>query len=256
MKSLNIGICAAQRERKQPSEYTFCGRAYIDYILMLEDFGIRPIVSIIPVLDPMYAKQVVDKQDAIVLIGGVSVHPMIYNKRNVECTDLIDLDRDLWEVEVFRQAYAKKLPVLGICRGHQLIMAASGLTLNESLASTKEAYITHHIENNLRGMPIHTISDTFDRNGILQEIYNSNNIYVNSIHDQGYILPSKKRIQTDLEFKDFTEKGFQIGGITDDGVVELIVNKEHKVLTVQYHPEEMRDVELLKYFSDMIKEKM
>ncbi len=77
----------------------------------------------------------------IIFTGGVDVHPQIYHAENLEYPNRPEkwnIERDEFEIEVFHQAFAMKMPILGICRGLQLINCILGGNLIQDLGE-------HHI---------------------------------------------------------------------------------------------------------------
>src|SRR5437879_3054043 len=73
--------------------------------------------------------------DALVMSGGVDVHPSFYNNAelNYSGAEDFEMDRDQFEKDAFNLAQKNKLPVLGICRGMQLINCLLGGTLKQDL---------------------------------------------------------------------------------------------------------------------------
>lgn len=79
------------------------------------------------------AAAVVDGLDALILTGGLDVQPELYGADRHPATDPPRPDRDAWELALLRQAIDRGIPVLGICRGLQLINVAFGGTLHQHL---------------------------------------------------------------------------------------------------------------------------
>ncbi len=78
---------------------------------------------------------VLDRLDGLVIAGGADVNPELYGQAAREGTDTPRLDRDAGEVLLYRAAVARDLPVLGICRGMQVMAVASGGTLVQDIPS-------------------------------------------------------------------------------------------------------------------------
>lgn len=75
------------------------------------------------------AADLLDLVDAVVLTGGVDVDPTLYGGRRLPDEE-IDPNRDAHELAVIAAAAAARLPLLAICRGHQLLAVAAGGTLS------------------------------------------------------------------------------------------------------------------------------
>lgn len=78
---------------------------------------------------PERAAEVVARLDALVISGGLDVDPSLYGATPDPRTDTPDPQRDAWELALIRAALAARVPLLGICRGLQLLNVALGGTL-------------------------------------------------------------------------------------------------------------------------------
>lgn len=84
-------------------------------------------------VDVDIAARVIDSVDALVLTGGRDVDPAAYGQDALSTTDAPARDRDAWEFALLREALQRGLPVLGICRGAQVLNVALGGTLHQHL---------------------------------------------------------------------------------------------------------------------------
>ena len=83
------------------------------------------------------AEDYVANIDGLLLTGGKDIDPFFYGEEPVPGIGLFDAVRDAWEFALFSAAAKKGIPVLGICRGHQLINVAMGGTLYQDLQAQR-----------------------------------------------------------------------------------------------------------------------
>lgn len=164
--------------------------------------------------------------DGLYFTGGQDVNPMYYNEDPHKNIGSIIPDRDLFEIELCKKAFEKKIPILGVCRGAQIINVACGGNLYQDLDSQLNNHICHIQES---PTPLSSYFHLVDlsQNTIIESIFNTNKIHTNSYHHQ-----SVKDIATD----------FIVSARTSDGVVEAIeCTKDQFILGIQWHPERMID---------------
>ncbi|WP_232374725.1 gamma-glutamyl-gamma-aminobutyrate hydrolase family protein [Mycolicibacterium mengxianglii] len=94
--------------------------------------GIATLLPPQPV-DETIAARVLDGLDGLIITGGRDVNPSAYGQGAHPTTDQPALDRDAWEFALVRGALARNMPVLGICRGAQVLNVALGGTLHQHL---------------------------------------------------------------------------------------------------------------------------
>ncbi|QEU95556.1 gamma-glutamyl-gamma-aminobutyrate hydrolase family protein [Streptomyces kanamyceticus] len=87
------------------------------------------LASMVPPDDPSYAADVVARLDGVVVAGGPDVEPVRYGAEREERTGPPARERDAWELALIEAALASGTPLLGICRGMQLLNVALGGTL-------------------------------------------------------------------------------------------------------------------------------
>jgi putative glutamine amidotransferase len=80
--------------------------------------------------------EIIDRLGALVLAGGTDVHPEIYGAEPHPETRYADTERDRFEIALARRALERDLPLLGVCRGMQLMNVATGGTLEQHLPDT------------------------------------------------------------------------------------------------------------------------
>ena len=188
-------------------------RAYVD---ALEESG-AAVVVVPPVTDEPSIDAVVAVLDGIVIAGGADVNPADYGDEPHETTDRPRLDRDRTERALYRVARDTGLPVLGICRGLQVMAVESGGRLIQDLPSA--GYGTVH-----REAP-GTFTEhgaTFAADSLVSRILGTTSTTVNSSHHQAVADPGTLRVT----------------GHAADGTVEVLEDPDAAfVLGVQWHPE-------------------
>ena len=152
----------------------------------------------------------------LLLMGGVDVNPKLYGEKPGSFTDRPHEERDTQEMALLRDALDKDIPVLAICRGHQLLNVTMG------------GSILQHIEDNAHrwtdegGSNWHDLS--FDV-GRLAGVYGSDPVKVNSRHHQGIT-------------GDRLAPGLRPVSVAHDDFVEAVESETHRwVAGVQWHPE-------------------
>ncbi|MFE0173066.1 gamma-glutamyl-gamma-aminobutyrate hydrolase family protein [Streptomyces sp. NPDC059002] len=91
------------------------------------------LVSMLPPDDPAYAADVVARLDGVVVAGGPDIEPARYGAEREKRTGPPAQERDAWELALIEAALASGTPLLGICRGMQLLNVARGGTLVQHL---------------------------------------------------------------------------------------------------------------------------
>lgn len=170
-------------------------------------------------LEPDLAGEVVASADGLVLTGGVDVDPSFYGEEPHPMLGIVDLPRDHFELALLHAASAKGIPVLGVCRGHQLINVAAGGTLIQHLPALGKT--VQHEQMEIGGAPSHGVA--LEPGSRLAQAFGAERVRTNSYHHQAV---------------DRVGKGLRVVGRSADGVVEAVEGTEGSfVLGVQWHPE-------------------
>lgn len=158
--------------------------------------------------------------DGLLLAGGGDVNPAFFGDEPARNLGSVDPLRDAFEIGVCQDALERDVPILGICRGVQILNVAAGGALIQDIPSSVPNALQHaqkapiwHASHAIRVEP-----DT-----ILFRLFDTDQAYVNSFHHQavGVIAPD-----------------FRASAQTSDGVVEAIESTRHRfALGVQFHPE-------------------
>jgi putative glutamine amidotransferase len=153
--------------------------------------------------------------DGLLLPGGWDVDPSFYGESPDEKVVETDKQLDETELAMFHQARDRELPVLGICRGQQVINVAMGGSLVQHLEG-------HEVRAHGRSHLAHSIE--VDPSSELGRAAGTHKIRVNSFHHQA--------IRTLAEGLQQTARG-------DDGTVEGVESDDGLIVAVQCHPEEL-----------------
>ena len=108
-------------------------RAYVRSVLAAG--GVPVMLS--PLMGPSFAARALDGVDGLLLTGGEDIHPAWYGAEPSPHLNPPSRERDLFELALFAAARQRELPILGICRGIQLVNVALGGTLFQDLPSER-----------------------------------------------------------------------------------------------------------------------
>lgn len=165
--------------------------------------------------------QITSVIDGLLVSGGGDINPLEFNEEPIPRLGDVTPERDSMELELVRQMLSLDKPILGICRGHQVLNVALGGTIYQDINSQIATPLLQHNQNAKRDHQSHTVNVVKDT--LLASITSSEKILVNSFHHQ-----SVKDIPSPLI----------VSGQASDGVTEAIEStKHHFVLGVQWHPE-------------------
>jgi len=175
-----------------------------------------------PQPDPVRAAEaVLDGLDGLILTGGLDVQPELYGAPRHPLTDPARPDRDAWELALFHGADERRMPVLAICRGLQLVNVARGGTLHQHLP---EVLGTDRFRV---GGGVFAVNDVLvDEGSRLAELVGPGELEVHSYHHQGV---------------DRLGAGLVATAHTDGLVQAFESDGEGYVLGVQWHPEQNQE---------------
>ncbi len=229
-RPLRIGL-SARLMHSPPAELNFPGKRlqYIEQSVahwVMRHGALAFMVPTIETGDSLARRDVsvrryVEALDGLILQGGADVSPQSYAETAMRPEWEGDRVRDLYETELIWEFLIQGKPVLGICRGCQLLNVALGGSLYQDIA-TQLPQAGRHVDRSLYDRLEHDIA--FAEGGWLQQLYGCPaRVRVNSIHHQ-----SIKRLGNDLS----------IEAVAPDGVIEAIRKKgEGFMAGVQWHPE-------------------
>jgi putative glutamine amidotransferase len=198
----------------------------------------------IPLLIPLGVSNedlltVIARVDGLVLPGGGDIDPKFYQGNKHQALRGIDRDRDRVEVFLAQQAIKLEIPLLAICRGHQVLNVALGGTMWEDLASQRVDGIKHdYYQLGSRTDLQHSVE--LYPGSRLAAIMGREKTPVNSLHHQGV-----RDIAPDLV----------VSAVAPDGLVEgLEVDGHSFAVAVQWHPENLigNDPAMLALFEALV----
>ena len=164
--------------------------------------------------------ELLDRLDGIIFSGGGDINPLLLGEEPIKELHSITPERDLQELLLARLAYDRQIPMLGICKGIQIINAALGGTNYQDIHTQMEGIRIKHSQDQDRRYPSHQVSIT--DGSILAKLFGTE-LAVNSFHHQACKTAAPCLTVT---------------AISTDGVIEAVESNEFKsILGVQWHPE-------------------
>ncbi len=213
---------------------THKGKSFSGYLRAFtnEDY-VRAVVTnggvpfILPVSED---EEVIKKQvallDGLIITGGHDISPTCYNEEPLMKLEETLPARDTFDRLLFKYAIEKNIPILGICRGFQMMNVYFGGTLYQDVSYNKDIYIKH---NQIDGPKIGTHSIEIEEDSKLYQAIGEKNILVNTFHHQ---------VLKDLS------KDLRVVARAKDGVIEAVEHKSYDyMLGVQFHPEMLFEVD-------------
>lgn len=184
--------------------------------------GAGAIPLYLPILDPLQAEPVVSALDGLLFIGGGDIDPTCYGRQPSPHLGPVDAEQDLWEMALVRAGLAHGLPMLGICRGAQLLNVALGGTLVQHLP---EVTTLEHCVKERCSSPVHGVR--VDGRSQLGAILGETTVDANSLHHQAV---------------EMLGDGLFPVAWAPDGTVEAVESSgSSRMIGVQWHPELLTD---------------
>ncbi|MBM7855360.1 putative glutamine amidotransferase [Desulfohalotomaculum tongense] len=200
------------------------GRVWLSkyYIEAVAAAGGVPLI--LPVLAPNYhVRRMLALCQGLLLPGGGDIDPLLFGEEPQPGSGEICPRCDHFELEIAQKALEEGMPILGICRGAQVLNVAAGGTVCQDITSEIKKPLKHS-QQAPRWYPTHTVTVT--AGSLLEKILGQKSIKVNSFHHQ---MVGK------------LGQNIKISALAPDGVIEAIEHESSNkfVLGVQYHPEVM-----------------
>lgn len=175
--------------------------------------------------------------DALILSGGADVEPSRYGE---DLDGLIDYDpqRDSFELDVLQQMLAQKKPVMGICRGLQLLNVGLGGTLHTEIA---KVYDIEYTPRSFLSKAFYRKTVFIEPDSFLEPLTSKHQMRVNSIHHQSI---------------NKLGQGLKRSAYDQYDIIQAVEDRARKIYGVQWHPEFMmyrRDQQrIFQFFIDQI----
>jgi putative glutamine amidotransferase len=192
------------------------------YVRAVAEAGGLPLI--VPLGLPSAAlRGIYDRLDGILLSGGGDLQPSTYGVTTSVALMDVDPQRDALELTLARWALEDGKPVLGICRGQQVLNVAGGGTLIPDIASARPEALDHRgeaREPHALGHAVRVEADSY-----LAKLGTPEELEVNSSHHQAV---------------DRLARGWRVSAVAPDGIIEAIEAPGHPfALAVQWHPERL-----------------
>lgn len=185
---------------------------------VLESGGV-PIV--LPNIEGDDLDSIAEMIDGLLLTGGGDIDPTLFGEEPHPRLGNITPERDTFEIALIQKMLELNKPILGICRGAQILNIAVGGDMYQDIHSQIENKLLQHDQKAPRTHASHFV--WIMKDSILSDIVQLETFKVNSFHHQAV-----KKVP----------QGFGISAIASDGMIEAIESKTHKfVMGLQWHPE-------------------
>ena len=192
------------------------------YVHAVESAGGLPIL--IPMLNDLSElEDLLPRLDGMLFSGGIDLQPRLYGEEKHPATDDFDARLDEFEMVLANWALQEDIPVLGVCRGMQLLNVVLGGTLYQDIAQQRPDALNHCRRDMPRTELTHQI--TVEAGSHSERIVGTRQFSMNSLHHQAIKEPGKN---------------VHITGRADDGIAELMeVDGRRFVFAALGHPEEI-----------------
>lgn len=226
MEKIIIGLtCSEKREMDFPSQ-----SVNEDYIHAVIQAGAVPIL--LPICDDIDSIHAQLKSiDGLIVTGGIDINPLCYHEDYRFEQGESSTRRDKYEMKLIHMCSQMHIPMLGICRGHQMINVAFGGTLYQD-NKIFSPFVSQHQQKERKDHPIHSIQ--VKKGSFLYSIF-GDKYNVNSFHHQSIHKLADE---------------FDVIAKSEDGIIEAIQHNCLNIWGVQFHPEMMheRDEKMFELF--------
>lgn len=165
--------------------------------------------------------------DGLLLTGGGDIDPTLYGEEPHLKLGSVSPQRDCAEIALVKEMFRLDKPILGICRGLQILNVACGGRMYQDIHTHHDQFALQHVQKAPRNHLSHFVH--VEKGTMLESIVNRVQFKVNSFHHQAVR---------------HVPKPFIVSAVASDGIVEAIESTAHRfVMGVQWHPEELCEYE-------------
>ncbi len=209
-----IGISANRKDG-----LTCIAETYIQSVLNAEG---TPVL--IPVMTDIAAlTAIVSTLDGLIMTGGGDINPLYLHEEPIRELQDVDPFRDESDLVLLRLASNRQIPIMGICRGHQLINVAFGGSIYQDIYAQHPQPCIKHSQAMAREQASHSIR-LEPVHSLLRVILQDKEAFVNSFHHQAVKEVAPEFVAT---------------ATAADGINEAMEHLEKSIFSVQWHPEAM-----------------
>lgn len=193
------------------------------YVQAVLKAGGAPVL--IPVITDIEAlTTIVDSLDGLVVSGGGDINPLYMGEEPIPELQDVNTCRDEYDFILLRLAANRQLPIMGICRGHQLVNVAFGGNLFQDIYAQNDRKLLKHSQTLPREQASHSVILHDDSSKLYAVADGAHKLLVNSFHHQAVKTPAPEFIAT---------------ATAPDGINEATEHPEKEIFSVQWHPEAM-----------------
>jgi len=206
------------------------------YVRAIEAAGGMPVI--LPVADPELASTIIEKMDGLLFSGGGDIAPWLFGQEPEPGLGSYDTRLDAWELTLCKIAWNARTPMMGICRGCQVMNVALGGTLLQDIRQKEGADAILHNPSVPPYELCHSIS--ISKQSLMSTLFGAEKLRVNSFHHQAVDAVSDHLV---------------VSARSPDGIIEALEAKDGRfALALQFHPEGLfaRYPEFLAPFSALV----
>lgn len=181
--------------------------------------------------------QIANEIDGLYATGGYDIDPTFFGEEPIPELGTIIPGRDQFEMALIKKLLELGKPILGVCRGCQILNIAAGGDMYQDIYAQADTELLQHTQKAPMEHGSHFVKVL--KGSLLYQLTGSEKIRINSWHHQ-----ANRNVPN----------SFQISGKANDGIIEAIESKNHPfVLGLQWHPEAMMDGISLGIYQNFIK---